>query len=132
MTEFQNQLGVAVDFVREYRDFTSALSTMSKPLGLSSDGCLILLILMGNEGMSNTEIADSLGLNLATATKIIDRMVSDNFVHRKPHATDRRRIQIFLTSDGRALTKPASQMFSRFAEQHPVLFSAKPAATEVA
>ena len=108
----------------------SALSTASKPLGLSFDGCLILLILMDNEGMSNTEIADTLGLNLATATKIIDRMVSDNLVHRKPHATDRRRIQILLTSDGLALTRQASQMFSRFADQHPVPVCGKPDATD--
>ena len=114
MANFQHQLDQALGLVRAYRDFTSALATWSKPLGLSADACLIIMLLRATDGPSNTELAASLSLNLATATKIIDRLVSDNLVHRKPHATDRRRIQIHLTADGRVAADKAAEIFGRF------------------
>ena len=107
-------LADALTLICKYRTFTSSLATWSKPLGLSADGCLILLLLKDISGRSNTELAAALALNLATATKIIDRLVSDNLVHRKPDQVDRRRIQIYLTEDGAALAKKAGKRFDEF------------------
>ena len=114
MTKRASSLADALTLIRKYRTFTSSLSTFAKPLGLSSDGCLIVLLLLDSSGPSNTELAANLGLNLATATKIIDRLVSDNFVHRKADPVDRRRIQIYLTEDGVGVANTASARFDLF------------------
>jgi len=114
MTQSHSLIDEALSLIRNYRTFTSGLSTSVKPLGLSSDGCLIVLLLRDGNGPSNTELAASLGLNLATATKIIDRLVSDNFVHRKPDPVDRRRIHIYLTEDGVDVARKAVTRFEDF------------------
>jgi DNA-binding MarR family transcriptional regulator len=120
MTKTDSQIGESLVLVRKYRSFAAGLSTWSKPLGLSADGCLIVLLLRDAKGASNTEIAAALGLNLSTATKIIDRLVSDNLVHRKPDTDDRRRIQIFLTEDGMAVAQKAGERFAEFSLTFPL------------
>ena len=117
MPQPSTPLDQALTLIKGYRSFTTALSNWSKPLGLSADGCLIVLLLSSEESPSHSELAASLGLNLATATKILDRLVSDNFVHRKAHATDRRRIQIHLTSDGVNLANEIRSEFAKFMDQ---------------
>ena len=120
MTHGDSPFNDALSLIRSYRTFMSGLSTASKPLKLSSDGCMIVLLLRNGNGPSNTEIADALGLNLATATKIIDRLVSDNFVHRRADTVDRRRIQIYLTDDGADIARRASNTFESFMERSPL------------
>lgn len=121
MTQSQSFIDEALTLIRKYRAFTSGLSTSVKPLGLSSDGCLIVILLRDGSGPSNTELAASLGLNLATATKIIDRLVSDNFVHRRPDPIDRRRIQIYLTEDGADVAKRVMERFEHFMQQTSII-----------
>lgn len=119
MRERQSSINEALSLIRSYRAFATGLATWSKPLGFSADGCLILLMLRDTRGASNTELADALGLNLSTATKIIDRLVSDNFVHRKPDPIDRRRIQIYLTDRGDEVSAEASRQFEAFMQDIP-------------
>lgn len=114
MSKDRTQVDEALGLIRQHRKFMSGVATWSKPLGLSADGCLILLLLQESAGQSNTELAAALALNLATATKIIDRLVSDNLVHRKPDPGDRRRIQIYLTEDGAVAARKAAKRFGEF------------------
>ena len=85
---------------RTGRKVTNRLTTELRTVGLSLDAWLVLNMLVTEGGRSMGEIAESLVLNLPTATKLIDRMVNDNLVYRKPHHEDRRIIEIFPSDAG--------------------------------
>ena len=85
---------------RTGRKVTSSLTAELRTVGLSLDAWLVLNMLVTEGSRSMGEIADSLVLNVATATKLIDRMVNDNLVYRKPHYKDRRIIEIFPSDAG--------------------------------
>ena len=85
---------------RTGRKVNNRLTTELRTVGLSLDAWLVLNMLITEGGRSMGEIAESLVLNLPTATKLIDRMVNDNLVYRKPHHEDRRIIEIFPSDAG--------------------------------
>ena len=85
---------------RTGRKVNNRLTTELRTVGLSLDAWLVLNMLVTEGGRSMGEIAESLVLNLPTATKLIDRMVNDNLVYRKPHHEDRRIIEIFPSDAG--------------------------------
>lgn len=98
---------IAYLLARAHRSVSGRLATDLKPLGLSVDMWIVLDALHVTPGLPMTQIADDLCHNLPTVTKLIDRMVSDNLVYRKPHRTDRRRVLIFPTSRGLDLAAEA-------------------------
>jgi DNA-binding MarR family transcriptional regulator len=61
----------------------------------------VLSLLADRAGHSMSEIADYALMPAPTTTKLIDRMVSSNLVHRRVDPTDRRRVLVFLTPRGR-------------------------------
>jgi DNA-binding MarR family transcriptional regulator len=61
----------------------------------------VLSLLADRTGRSMSEIADYALMPAPTATKLIDRMVSNNLVHRRVDPTDRRRVLVFLAPRGR-------------------------------
>lgn len=85
---------------RTGRRVNNRLATELRSVGLSLDAWLVLNMLVTEGGRSMGEIAESLVLNLPTATKLIDRMVNDNLVYRKPHHEDRRIVEIFPSDAG--------------------------------
>ena len=85
---------------RTGRRVTGRLTAELRSIGLSLDAWLVLNMLVTEGSRSMGEIADSLVLNVATATKLIDRMVNDNLVYRKPHHKDRRIVEIFPSDAG--------------------------------
>ena len=85
---------------RTGRKVTGRLTAELRSIGLSLDAWLVLNMLVTEGSRSMGEIADSLVLNVATATKLIDRMVNDNLVYRKPHHKDRRIVEIFPSDAG--------------------------------
>jgi len=85
---------------RTGRKVNNRLTAKLRTVGLSLDAWLVLNMLVTEGGRSMGEIAEALVLNLPTATKLIDRMVNDNLVYRKPHHEDRRIIEIFPSDAG--------------------------------
>lgn len=85
---------------RTGRKVNNRLAAELRTVGLSLDAWLVLNMLVTEGGRSMGEIAEALVLNLPTATKLIDRMVNDNLVYRKPHHEDRRIIEIFPSDAG--------------------------------
>jgi len=60
-----------------------------------------LLLLGDDAGHAMAEIAEFAMLLAPSLTKVIDRMVSVNLVHRRVDETDRRRVLVFATDRGR-------------------------------
>ncbi|OLE20679.1 MAG: MarR family transcriptional regulator [Catenulispora sp. 13_1_20CM_3_70_7] len=73
-----------------------------------SEGCSIeqwrvLALLADEQGHAMTEVADFALLPAPSATKLADRMVAENLVHRRADPADRRRVLVYLTPRGHEL-----------------------------
>ena len=98
---------------RTGRKVTNRLTAKLRTVGLSLDSWLVLNMLVSEGGRSMGEIAEALVLNLPTATKLIDRMVNDNLVYRKPHHDDRRIIEIFPSDAGMIRHEVAKKLVAK-------------------
>jgi DNA-binding MarR family transcriptional regulator len=80
---------------------------------LARDGCghgelhvgqeMILLHLWGAEGQTQTQLAERLGVEPPTVTKMLQRMEAAGLLHRCGDAGDARVSRVHLTEQGRAL-----------------------------
>ncbi|WP_433328947.1 MarR family winged helix-turn-helix transcriptional regulator [Spirillospora sp. CA-294931] len=74
---------------------------LAAALSCSVDEWRVLSLLGDGRGHAMTEIAEYALLPPPTLTKLIDRMVAANRVHRRVDDADRRRVLVFLTPRGR-------------------------------
>src|SRR6266851_9268264 len=64
---------------------------------------MLLKCLWNQDGLSQKEIADQMGIQAATATRMVIRMERAGLVERKTDPEDQRVSQVYLTDLGRAL-----------------------------
>jgi len=103
-----------IRFICNFRRFSSELASELKPLGLGADGCLILFLLHGETDQIMSRLAETLGMNLPTTTKLIDRLVADNLIHRKPNPSDRRVVNLLLTDIGEQKAVESFKVLNKF------------------
>jgi DNA-binding MarR family transcriptional regulator len=68
----------------------------------------VLSIAADGTGHQMSEIAEYALLPAPTLTKLVDRMITDNLVYRRPDPTDRRRVLLYLSPRGRILHQRAA------------------------
>jgi DNA-binding MarR family transcriptional regulator len=85
----------------------------------------ILLLLADGRGHAMSEIAEFALVPAPSLTRLIDRMVSDGLVHRRPDLRDRRRVRVHVTRRGRALHRRLAERLAH--EQQAMLAGAEPA-----
>ncbi|MYS23905.1 DNA-binding transcriptional regulator, MarR family [Streptomyces sp. DvalAA-14] len=96
---------------------------------LAAEGCAVeqwrvLSAVADGAGHPMTEIAEYALLPAPSLTKLVDRMVADNLVYRRPDPGDRRRVLLHLAARGRILHQRAAH---RVAEDRAALRAALPA-----
>ena len=74
---------------------------MCERLGLSAAELLALAHLSLDGPLGPTELTHRLHMTTGAMTAMLDRLAERDFVVREPHATDRRRVVVRLTSGGR-------------------------------
>ncbi|ASJ70877.1 MarR family winged helix-turn-helix transcriptional regulator [Granulosicoccus antarcticus] len=89
------------------RAFTKQYSILLKKLGITYPQYLAMMVLWQGDGLSIQEMADHIELEQATATPLIQRLEKLGLVSRVRSTADERRVEVFLTSKGRALFKKA-------------------------
>jgi len=72
-------------------------------IGLTRAQWQVLNLLHRRPGASQTELAEMLEVERATAGRMIDRLERKNWVERRPDATDRRVNRLFLTREARTI-----------------------------
>ena len=72
-----------------------------RDIGLTRAQWLVLTRLYRRPGASQTELADMLEIDRASAGRMIDRMEKGHWVERRPDAVDRRINRLFLTPEAR-------------------------------
>jgi DNA-binding MarR family transcriptional regulator len=74
---------------------------MSERLGLSAGELLALAHLSVDGPLGPTELTHRLHMTTGAMTAMLDRLAERGFVVRERHATDRRRVMVRLTKEGR-------------------------------
>jgi MarR family transcriptional regulator, transcriptional regulator for hemolysin len=86
------------------RAWRQALDRRLKYLGVSQASWMTIAVAAkAPEPLSQSELAQSLGVEGATMVAMVDRLVKAGLVTREPSATDRRVKRVVLTADGSSL-----------------------------
>lgn len=102
MTDLEERFSGALH--NTYRAWRQALNRRLKYLGVSQASWLtIAMAAKAREPLSQSELADSLGVEGATMVAMVDRLVKAGLVVRAPSATDRRVKRVMLTPAGNLL-----------------------------
>jgi DNA-binding MarR family transcriptional regulator len=78
-------------------------SVRASGLKLSLAGLGVLRILMGEDGLKASEVADRAWSSPGTLTSVVNTLVRDGFVERRPDVADRRVVRLYITDAGRAV-----------------------------
>ena len=62
-----------------------------------------------NKGSSLYEVSEHMGLTPSSVSTLVDGLVERGMMTREEHPTDRRRVRLAVTSDGRAILETATR-----------------------
>ncbi len=97
------------------RAWRQALNRRLKYLGVSQASWMTIAVAAkASEPLSQSELADSLGVEGATMVAMVDRLVKAGLVVREPSTTDRRVKRVVLTPAGTALYDKVKAAASEF------------------
>jgi DNA-binding MarR family transcriptional regulator len=84
-------------------------------LKVSLSGLGVLRVLIAEDGLKSTELADRAWSSPGTVTSVVNTLVKGGFVERKPDQADRRVVRLYITDQGRAvITYYVSQASARW------------------
>lgn len=99
---------------RSYRDLASGLLA---PTGLHLGQNRLLQQLWEVDGLSQSQLAERLGAQLPTITRMVGRMEASGFVERRPSPTDARTTQVYLTEKGHDVEAPVEEFWAELEER---------------
>jgi len=82
-------------------------------LGLHPGQDALLRCLWSSDGQTQSDLVEQLGVEAPTVTKMVHRLEAAGFVKRRPHPTDRRATQVWLTASGRAIRPDVQKVRNR-------------------
>lgn len=107
MNSFEDDISYAlIQLVKEHR---RQADEALKQLGLYASQEFILFLLWEDDGLSQSQLAARLKLELPTITRSVQRMERAGLVRRRLDEQDTRVSRVYLTDQGRALYEPATQ-----------------------
>jgi DNA-binding MarR family transcriptional regulator len=89
---------------------------MLEELGLTYPQYLVMMVLWEGHPRSVRELGEELGLDSGTLSPLLKRLEALGLVERRRSAADERRVEVFLTEDGAALSARATGIPQRLAE----------------
>ena len=109
MHPFENDISYSlIQLIREHR---RQADEALKQLGLYAAQEFVLFLLWEEDGLSQSQLAARLKLELPTITKSVQRMERTGLVRRSVDEQDTRISRVYLTEAGRALYEPAMQVW---------------------
>jgi DNA-binding MarR family transcriptional regulator len=106
---------IRLSYVAIFRDYAATAGE----LGLTQKQAATLHLIEANPGVSQVDLAATLGADRATMMAMIDRLEGRGLVSRKRSSEDRRRQELTLTDPGRALLRK----IDAFMRQHEMRFT---------
>ena len=80
---------------------------LNKDVGLTGPQLLLMQTISNEPGVMVRQIADNINLSPATVTSILDRLETKQFVKRVRSTEDKRRVEVFLTEQGKVILQDA-------------------------
>lgn len=102
----------------------TAFDRRVRRLGLTRSQWLVINRLHRRPGATQSELADMLEVEKATAGRMVDRMEKKGWVVRRPDAADRRVNRLFLTADADLIQRRLAQIAERTVDDALALLSA--------
>lgn len=94
---------LVAQLVESSRLLRNYIDSRAKGRGTTRAQWIVLFRLRQQEGLSQVDLADVLELQPISLVRLLDRLVQQGLLERRPHPTDRRANKLFLTHAGRAL-----------------------------
>ena len=91
------------------RLFAAALQARIKPMGLSTGVFPVMLHLWDEDGLTQRDLVERVGVEQATMANTLARMERDGLIMRRPDPEDGRAKRIWLTDAGLALRDNATR-----------------------
>lgn len=97
------------------RALVTGVSPVAEEHGITLEQWRVLVVLNNGNGRSMREIAVRAGLSAPTATRMVDRLVTDGFAYRRSDQWDRRRVLVHISRQGtRILERVADALDAEF------------------
>lgn len=91
--------------------------------GITADQFRLLTNLWRTDGLTQQQLADLLGRDRASITRMVDILEKCGLLLRQPDASDRRVNRVFLTEKGKELEQTATQVAKQCLEKMTCNFS---------
>lgn len=88
--------------IRSYRIYAQK-QLRSKGFKMTIDQWLIIRCIMENPHISQQEMGEIVFKDNASVTRMIELLVKGGYLSRKPHAKDRRRVELTVTKQGKKI-----------------------------
>jgi len=89
-----------------FQDFIRTLA----PIDISPAEYSVLVVIAANPGLSQSDLADRLGIERARLVRLLDRLERRGLTQRLPSRTDRRSHALRLTREGQRILKLAKML----------------------
>ena len=86
-----------------HRMFVQDLERFLEPHNISVGMWYFFRVLWEEDGLSQRVLSDRVGVSTAAAVEQLRNMEKCGYIERRPDVTDRRRVHVFLTKEGRRL-----------------------------
>ncbi len=93
--------------------YRSLSDTLMDQIGMHRAQATLLCRLFAQDGMTQSEIADQLGVQGATVTNMLQRMEETGLVIRQRDNEDNRLVRVYLTDDGRTKELLIAEQFAK-------------------
>ena len=90
------------------RAVVQAYGPLLEPLGVTYPQYIALLVLWESDGLSVKQLGERLQLDSGTLTPLLKRLEARGLLERRRATSDERVVEIFLTTQGRALRRRAA------------------------
>lgn len=87
--------------------FTRSLQKRAAALGFSPGQLPVLIELWAEDGLTQKQLLDRVGIEQATMANTLARMQRDGLIDRRPHPSDRRAQLVYLTDKARGMEEEA-------------------------
>jgi DNA-binding MarR family transcriptional regulator len=114
MRQIEGNVGyLLVQILKAHRAYAEAVLTQ---LGVHTGQEFILLQLADEEGITQSQIAECLGVEPPTVTKMLQRMEAAGLVERRQDREDARVSRVYLTAHSRTLIQPILDAWAELEE----------------
>ncbi len=113
MQEIKDSIGFQI--VQICRTHRQQAETALNKIGLHAGQEMILLRLWSEEGITQSQLAERMGVEPPTVTKMLDRM--KGLVERRQDGGDARVSRVYLTEQGRELIGPITELWKQLEER---------------